>query len=55
MKRTVPALREVRHTTLCYSKQRYCGHPRLSGIFNYGGGELAVLHKPRPQQLPDTR
>ncbi len=55
MKRTAPVLTEFRHTKLCYSKQRYCGHPRLSGIFNYGGGELAVLHSHAPSsyRTPD--
>ena len=29
---------------LCYSKDRYCGHPCQCGIHNFGNGEIAVLH-----------
>ena len=50
MKRAAPALSDVRYTRLCYSKERYCGHPRQSGIFNYGNGELAVLHSHAPSR-----
>lgn len=42
-----PAQLEVtglHHLKLCYSKDRYCGHPRQCGIYNFGDGELAVLH-----------
>ena len=48
MDRVAPALTDIRHIKLCYSQQRYCGHPRLSGIFNFGHGELAVLHSHAP-------
>ena len=48
--RTTPELTEIRHTKLCYSKSRYCGHPRQSGIFNYGSGEIAVLHSHAPSR-----
>ena len=48
MQRASPTLTEVRHTKLCYSKDTYCGHPRQSGIFNYGDGEIAVLHAHAP-------
>ena len=50
MQRASPVLTDVRHTKLCYSKERYCGHPRQSGIFNYGNGELAVLHSHAPSR-----
>ena len=50
MQRASPVLTGVRHTKLCYSKERYCGHPRQSGIFNYGNGELAVLHSHAPSR-----
>ena len=49
-----PVLRDVRHTRLCYSKERYCGHPRQSGIFNYGNGEIAVLHSHAPSRYQVT-
>ena len=48
MKHAIPALAGVQHTKLCYHQQRYCGHPRLSGIFNFGHGEIAVLHSHAP-------
>ncbi len=55
MKRVTPELTDMRHIKLCYSKQRYCGHPCQSGIFNYGNGEIAVLHSHAPSryQVPD--
>ena len=34
MNRTAPELAEMHHIKLCYSKDRYCGHPRQSGIYN---------------------
>ena len=50
MNRATPELTEMRHTKLCYSKETYCGHPRQSGIFNYGNGEIAVLHSHAPSR-----
>lgn len=44
----MPRLTDVRHIRLCYSNETYCGHPRQSGIFNFGHGELAVLHSHAP-------
>ena len=44
MKRDVPELTDIHHIKLCYSKDRYCGHPRQCGIYNFGNGEIAVLH-----------
>ena len=44
MNRTVPTLADVRHIKVCYSKNRYCGHPRQSPVRNYGNGEIAVAH-----------
>ena len=49
-RRTRPVLTEVLHTKVCYSKACYCGHPRQSGIFNYGNGEIAVLHAHAPSR-----
>ena len=48
MNRITPELTDVHHIKLCYSKDTYCGHPRQSGIFNYGNGEIAVLHAHAP-------
>ena len=36
-------LKDVRHIKHCGSKQTYCGHPRQCGIYNFGGGEIAVV------------
>ncbi len=44
MNHVAPELTDVHHIKLCYNKDWYCGHPRQSGIFNYGDGEIAVLH-----------
>ena len=44
MNRTTPPVTDVRHIKLCYSKDRYCGHPRQSPIRNFGNGEIAVAH-----------
>ena len=55
MNHTTPELTEVHHIKLCYSNDTYCGHPRQSGIFNYGNGEIVVLHShaPSPYQVQD--
>ena len=50
MKRPAPVLSDVHHTKLCYSKHTYCGHPRQTGIFNYGNGELLVGHSHAPSR-----
>ena len=50
MNRVAPELAEMHHIKLCYSKDRYCGHPRQSGIYNYGNGEIAVLHSHAPSR-----
>ena len=44
MVRAAPTLTDVQHSKLCYSKDRYCGHPRQCGIYNFGNGEIAVMH-----------
>ena len=44
MDRAVLTLTDIHHSKLCYSKDRYCGHPRQCGIHNFGNGEIAVLH-----------
>ena len=37
-------IEEVQHIKVCGEKDTYCGHPRQGGIFNFGRGELAVVH-----------
>ena len=44
MVRAVPTLTDIHHSKLCYSKDRYCGHPRQCGIYNFGNGEIVVMH-----------
>ena len=48
MNRPSPRLVDVDHGVVCYSKDTYCGHPRQSGIYDYGGGELVVMHSHAP-------
>ena len=42
--RIVPSLVDVHHSKLCYSQDRYCGHPRQLPFRNFGNGELVVAH-----------
>jgi len=46
--RAAPGLTAVSHSRVCYDRGRYCGHPRQSGIFLYGGAEIALLHSHAP-------
>ena len=39
---------DVRHIKIHGSKDTYCGHPRQGGIYNFGNGELAVVHYHAP-------
>jgi hypothetical protein len=48
MNRAAPELADVHHTSVCYSKSRYCGHPRQCPIYNYGNGEIVVVHHHAP-------
>src|SRR5438045_6351547 len=42
------ALTGVEHIKLHGDRTTYCGHPRQGGIFNFGRGEIAVLHNHAP-------
>ena len=53
MVRAAPTLTDVQHSKLCYSKDRYCGHPRQCGIYNFGNGEIVGHASPRAVHLPD--
>jgi hypothetical protein len=44
MNRSTPKLSDVRHMKVCYSKERYCGHISQGGIYNFGNGEIAMIH-----------
>ncbi len=50
MNRATPELTEMHHIKLCYSQDRYCGWPRMGGFFNFGNGEIAVLHYHAPSR-----
>ena len=39
---------DVQHSRICGEDDTYCGHPHQDGIFNFGGNEIAVLHKHAP-------
>ncbi|MEW6755903.1 MAG: hypothetical protein AB1505_33735 [Candidatus Latescibacterota bacterium] len=38
------ALDEVCHIRVHGDPTTYCGHPRQGGLFDFGRGEIAVLH-----------
>jgi BNR repeat-like domain len=42
------AITSVEHMKLHGDRTTYCGHPRQCGIFNFGHGEIAVLHNHAP-------
>jgi hypothetical protein len=41
-------LSDIEHIQVDYARDRYAGHPRQGGIFNYGGGEIAILYNRAP-------
>ena len=41
-------IEDVRHIKVCGNTDTYCGHPRQGGIFNFGNGEIAVIHDHAP-------
>ena len=43
-----PEVRDLEHFVVDYSRDRYAGHPRQGGIFNFGGGEIAVIYNRAP-------
>ena len=42
------SIRDVVHSRVCGGPATYCGHPYQDGMFDFGGGEIAVLHKHAP-------
>ena len=42
------SIRDVVHSRVCGGPDTYCGHPYQDGMFDFGGGEIAVLHKHAP-------
>jgi len=41
-------LTDIEHLQVDYARDRYAGHPRQGGIFDFGGGEIAVLYNRAP-------
>ena len=41
-------LTDIEHSHICGDGGTYCGHPRVGGIANFGGGEVAFLHQHSP-------
>lgn len=41
-------IKQVEHIKMHGDRTTYCGHPRQGGIFNFGNGEIAVLHNHAP-------
>ncbi len=39
---------DAEHVQVDYAKDRYAGHPRQGGIFNYGNGEIAIMYNRAP-------
>jgi hypothetical protein len=37
-------IRDVEHVVIDYSPNHFAGHPLQGGIFNFGGGEIAVIY-----------
>jgi len=44
---TTVEVTDIRHIKIHGSGESYCGHPRQGGMFNFGSGELAVIHNHR--------
>ncbi len=42
------SIEDVEHVHICGDKSLYCAHPRQGGLWNFGGGELAVIHHHAP-------
>ena len=42
------SVRDVAHSRVCGGPDTYCGHPYQDGMFDFGGGEIAVMHKHAP-------
>lgn len=41
-------IKDIHHIKLCGDKTTYCGHPRQGGIYNFGNGEIVVIHNHAP-------
>ena len=50
-----PLLTEVNHGVVDYARNRYAGHPRQGGIFNFGGRRDRDHLQSRPLRLPQLQ
>ena len=48
MRHPAPALADLQHGRLCYSRERMCAHPRQCPIYHDVEGEIAVIHHHAP-------
>ncbi len=46
--RTNVKISNVNHIHICGGKGLYCAHPRHAGLWNFGNGELALIHPHAP-------
>ena len=53
MKLATPELTDMRHTRVCYSKERFCAHTSQYVIRNFGNGEIVVMHCHAPCTYAD--
>ena len=53
MDRSTPELTDMRHTRVCYSKERFCAHTSQYVIGNFGNGEIVVQHCHAPCTYAD--
>ena len=42
--RSEVTVKDVRHSRVCGGQGLYCAHPRQGGLFNFGDGELVLIH-----------
>ena len=41
-------IHDIQHIKVDYARDRYAGHPRQGGIFNFGDGEIAIIYNRAP-------
>lgn len=41
-------LRDINHFKIDYDTDRFAGHPRQGGVFNFGNGEIAIIYNRAP-------
>ena len=46
---------DIEHVQMDYARDRYAAHPRQGGIFNFGGGEIAVIYYRAPCRYQEPK